>query len=69
MAHLTKPTKLMKEPSSQYTFRDHLRAVEYPLDMIDQIGGWRSVGGVGARYGEGYRLDQVREMTEKVFWL
>jgi hypothetical protein len=47
----------MKEPSSQYTFRDRLRAVECPMDMIDQIGGWRSVGGVGARYGEGYRLE------------
>ena len=52
----------------RHTFRDRLRAVECPMDMIDQIGGWRSVGGVGARYGEGYQLDQVREMTEKVFW-
>jgi hypothetical protein len=30
------------------------------MDMIDQIGGWRSVGGVGARYGEGYVLEQQR---------
>ena len=29
------------------------------MDMIDQIGGWRSVGGVGASYGEGYGLDQI----------
>ena len=28
------------------------------MDMIDQIGGWRSVGGIGARYGEGYGLKQ-----------
>ena len=28
--------------------------------MIDQIGGWRSVGGVGVCYGEGYELDQKR---------
>jgi hypothetical protein len=51
----------MKEPSSQYTMRDRLRAVEYPMDMIDQIGGWRSVGGIGARYGEGYVVEQIRE--------
>ena len=28
--------------------------------MIDQIGGWSSVRGVGARYGQGYDLDQIR---------
>ena len=39
--------------------RDRLRAVECPMDMIDQIGGWRSVGGVGARYGQGYLFEQL----------
>jgi hypothetical protein len=29
------------------------------MDMIDQIGGWRSVGGVGARYGEGYNHTNI----------
>ena len=41
---------------------DRLRAVECPMDVVDQIGGWRSVGGVGLSYGEGDRLEQ------KVIW-
>ena len=35
------------------------------MDMIDQIGGWRSVGGVGASYGEGYELEQVKDTMEQ----
>jgi len=44
----------------RHTFRDRLRTVECPSDMIDQIGGWRSVDGVGTMYGEGYGLAQLR---------
>ena len=35
------------------------------MDMIDQIGGWRSVGGIGASYGEGYVVEQIREGMEE----
>ncbi|MDC1249728.1 hypothetical protein N8Z77_06095 [Planktomarina sp.] len=31
------------------------------MDMIDQIGGWRSVGGVGLGRVWGVRLDQLAE--------
>ena len=46
--------------SLRHTFRDRLRAVECPMDMIDQIGGWKSVSGVGMSYGEGYGVEQQR---------
>jgi hypothetical protein len=36
------------------------------MDMIDQIGGWRSVGGVGARYGEGYPANILAKQMAKV---
>ncbi|MDA9990908.1 tyrosine-type recombinase/integrase [Paracoccaceae bacterium] len=42
--------------SLRHTFRDRLRAVECPMDMIDQIGGWRSVSSVGNNYGQGYSM-------------
>ena len=52
--------------SLRHTMRDRLRAVEAPLELIDQVGGWSSVGGVGAKYGHGYRLEQVRSWLERV---
>lgn len=42
------------------TFRDCLRAVECPLELIDQIGGWSSVGTVGPKYGQGYKVFLIR---------
>jgi integrase len=36
----------------RHTFRDRLRAIECPTDVIDQIGGW-SRKGVGESYGRG----------------
>jgi integrase len=50
----------------RHTFRDLLRAVECPMDMIDQIGGWRSVSSVGNNYGKGYNVDQVRTALIRV---
>jgi len=45
----------------RHTFRDRLRASGCPLEMIDQIGGWSSIGTIGAKYGQGYDLDALRE--------
>ena len=42
----------------RHSFRDRLRAVNAPIEMIDQIGGW-SVKSVGQAYGDGYRLEQM----------
>jgi integrase len=45
----------------RHAFRDRLRAVNCPTEMIDQLGGW-SIPNVGGRYGQGYDL-----RTQKVF--
>jgi hypothetical protein len=31
------------------------------MDMIDQIGGWRSVGSIGNNYGRGYSMEQIEK--------
>ena len=50
----------------RHTFRDRLRSVEAPLEPIDQLGGWSSVGGVGSSYGHGYSLDHKREWLGRI---
>ena len=42
--------------SFRHGFRDRLRAVECPSDIIDVIGGWKTFG-IGQGYGSGYGLD------------
>ena len=39
----------------RHAFRDRLRDVNAPTDMIDQLGGW-SLQSVGQGYGDGYPL-------------
>ena len=41
--------------SLRRSFRDRLRAVECPFDIIDRLGGWLTAG-VGQSYGKGYPL-------------
>jgi integrase len=50
--------------SLRHTMRDRLREVEAPLELIDQIGGWSTVGGVGSKYGQGYKAEVLRKWLE-----
>ena len=56
----------MTAHSLRHTFRDRLRAAEVPLEAIDQLGGWSSVGGVGTRYGQGYSVDHLRSYITRL---
>jgi integrase len=52
--------------SLRHTFRDRLRAVECQFDMIDAIGGWKSVTSIGNSYGRGFTMKQHRQYLEKI---
>ena len=58
----------MTAHSLRHTFRDCLRASGCPLELIDQIGGWSSIGTIGSRYGRGYELGAVRDQLEGIIF-
>ena len=45
----------------RHTFRDRLRYSGCPLELIDQIGGWSSIGTIGSKYGMGYDLKTIKK--------
>ena len=49
----------------RHSFRDRLRAVEAPTDMIDQLGGW-ALKSVGQGYGDGYSSDLTSRYLQKI---
>lgn len=49
----------------RHGMRDRLRAIETPLEMIDQLGGW-SLKSVGQSYGDGYTLEHCHTWLTKV---
>lgn len=50
----------------RHAFKDRLRAVNAPTDMIDQLGGW-SLQSVEQGYGDGYFLDKLQAITKEAF--
>ena len=52
--------------SFRHSFRDRLRAVSCPTDVVDELGGW-ALSTVGQKYGQGYSLEvKVRWMQEMI---
>lgn len=51
--------------SLRHSFRDRLRAVETPTDMIDQLGGW-SLKSIGQGYGNGYKIELLHTWIQKI---
>ena len=49
----------------RHSFRDRLRAIECPLDIIDQLGGWR-LKSVGQGYGKGYELSVLSKWVIEI---
>jgi integrase len=49
----------------RHSFRDRLRAVEAPSEVIDQLGGW-SLKTIGQGYGSGYQLNILTKWLEKI---
>jgi len=50
----------------RHTFRDRLRAVQCPLELVDQIGGWSTIQSISSKYGKGYDIRSIREYLYKV---
>lgn len=50
----------------RHAFRDRLRAVECPIELLDALGGWSAVQGSGRRYGAGFTMAQKRLWLEKI---
>lgn len=66
LAKWTKRRWGMTAHSLRHTFRDRLRAVEAPLEAIDQLGGWSSVKTIGSSYGRGYSVEHLRRYLDAI---
>ena len=50
----------------RHAFRDRLRAVECPIELLDALGGWSAVQGAGRRYGAGFTMQQKRSWLQRI---
>jgi integrase len=51
--------------SFRHSFRDRLRSLGCPTELIDQLGGWKRIG-IGSTYGEGYHLSSSMQWIRKI---
>ena len=51
--------------SFRHSFRDRLREVSCPTEIIDQLGGWASIG-IGKKYGNGYQLKELNSYMKLI---
>ena len=49
----------------RHSFRDRLRTVECPSEIIDQLGGW-SFKNVGQGNGSGFELEVLIKLISKI---
>jgi len=49
----------------RHSFRDRLRAIECPSEIIDQLGGW-SLRSIGQGYGKGYELSVLSKWMKRI---
>jgi integrase len=51
--------------SFRHSFRDRLREVHCPSDIVDELGGWKTHG-IGVNYGLGHSMDKKFEFISKI---
>ena len=49
----------------RHAFRDRLRIIEAPVDLIDQLGGWSSKS-IGFGYGDGYAISTAYKYVDRM---
>jgi integrase len=51
--------------SFRHSFRDRLREINCPVELVDELGGW-SKQSIGQRYGSGYSIETKLEWLKRI---